>query len=376
MSKKKILISIDWFLPGTRSGGPVRSYANLIAHLGEYFDFYILTRDTDYCSDEVYPNVVSDAWNRRDAHTQIYYFSRQNLNRKNIKEVVGKANCDFLYVNGIYSWYFSILPVLLFHNKIKTIVSARGMLNPHAVGVKATKKKLFLRLANAMGLYKNVCFHATNLQEAEHIKSFIGKETEVKVAPNLPRVLMDGFVSKKRNKVVKFANVARISKEKGTLKMLNAFQSVKNEVVLDLYGPVYDESYWTECKTSIEQLPQNVSVNYKGSVEGDQIPELLRQYDFFIMLSEGENFGHAILEAFSAGCPVLISNSTPWKGLEKQQVGWDLSLGNKAEIEHALTQAIQMQDAEYQQWSRNAHEYARTFCQNPELIALNLALFE
>ena len=376
MTKKKILISIDWFLPGTRSGGPVRSYTNLIAHLGEYFDFYVITRNTDYCSADIYPNVVSDTWNRWDDHTQIYYFSKNNLNKKNIKDVIGEANCDFLYVNGIYSWYFSILPVLLFHNKIKTIVSARGMLNPHAIQVKGAKKKLFLHLANTFGLYRNVSFHATNQQEADHIKTVIDKDTQVKIAPNLPRALLLDFVEKKKNKVVKFANIARVSEEKGTLKMLRAFRSVKSEVVLDLYGPVYDESYWAECKKTIENLPKNVTVDYKGSVDGDQIPELLGQYDFFIMLSEGENFGHAILEALSAGCPVLISDKTPWKDLEKQQIGWDMALNDITGIENALTAAILMEDAEYQHWSQNAYEYARAFCQNPELIALNLALFE
>jgi len=250
------------------------------------------------------------------------------------------------------------------------------MLNPHSVGVKRTKKKFFLYMAKALGFYRNVCFHATNPQEVGHIKAVLGDNTKVKVAPNLPRVLMDKPIVKNKNEIVKFANLARISKEKGTLKMLHAFRSVTSEVVLDLYGPVYDENYWEECKKVIENLPKNVSVSYKGSMEGDQIPELLRQYDFFMMLSEGENFGHAILEALSAGCPVLISDKTPWKDLQKQQVGWDMALNNKKEIENALTTAILMQDTEYQHWSQNAYQYALTFCQNPKLIALNLALFE
>ena len=49
MTRKKVLITIDWFLPGTKSGGPVRSYANMIAYFKNEFDFYIITRDTDYC---------------------------------------------------------------------------------------------------------------------------------------------------------------------------------------------------------------------------------------------------------------------------------------------------------------------------------------
>ncbi len=41
MHRTKILITIDWFLPGTLSGGPVRSYANIIEHLKDDFEFYI-----------------------------------------------------------------------------------------------------------------------------------------------------------------------------------------------------------------------------------------------------------------------------------------------------------------------------------------------
>ena len=45
MDKIKILLFIDWFLPGTKSGGPVRSYANLISHFKDDYDFYVITRN-------------------------------------------------------------------------------------------------------------------------------------------------------------------------------------------------------------------------------------------------------------------------------------------------------------------------------------------
>ena len=47
MEKKKILVFIDWYLPGFRAGGPIRSCANLISHLSDEFDFNIVTTDTD-----------------------------------------------------------------------------------------------------------------------------------------------------------------------------------------------------------------------------------------------------------------------------------------------------------------------------------------
>ncbi|MBI9061941.1 MAG: hypothetical protein JEZ14_08115 [Marinilabiliaceae bacterium] len=48
MPKKKILIFIDWFLPGYKAGGPVRSMANMVEYLMEEYDFFIVTRNTDY----------------------------------------------------------------------------------------------------------------------------------------------------------------------------------------------------------------------------------------------------------------------------------------------------------------------------------------
>ena len=63
MTRKKVLITIDWFLPGTNSGGPVRSYENLLDHFSEDHNFYVITRNIDYCDNKPYENVLSDSWN-------------------------------------------------------------------------------------------------------------------------------------------------------------------------------------------------------------------------------------------------------------------------------------------------------------------------
>ena len=64
MSKKKILIFIDWYLPGYKAGGPIQSVANLVANLKEEFEFSIVTRDTDYC--EKLPYHLGPASNNRE----------------------------------------------------------------------------------------------------------------------------------------------------------------------------------------------------------------------------------------------------------------------------------------------------------------------
>ena len=54
----------------------------------------------------------------------------------------------------------------------------------------------------------------------------------------------------------------------------------------------------------------------------------LFEYHFFILPTLGENFGHVFIEALAAGCPLIISNRTPWLELEKKGIGWDIPLEN------------------------------------------------
>lgn len=256
--KKNILIFIDWFLPGTKSGGPVRSYANMLDHLSDYLNFHIITRNTDFCSDEVYEKVKSNSWNQFNENTSIYYFSKDKLSRKNIKNILRDLDFDLVYINGVYSWYFSILPLLILEKNIKIIIAARGMLNPHSLSVKGGKKKLYLWIAKLIGLYKNVIFHATNVEEKTAIETIFGNSLQIKIAPNFPRYVQSTYTERTKNRVTNFVNVSRISKEKGSLKMIQAFGYLSENVVLDIYGPIYDPSYWKRCQEAILLLPSNI----------------------------------------------------------------------------------------------------------------------
>src|SRR5690606_19012396 len=195
--------------------------------------------------------------------------------------------------------------------------------------------------------------------------------------PNLPRVgNPEGVTKSKKSNPTKFVNIARISMEKGTLKLLEILQHVKHDLILDLYGPIYDEAYWGLCKLAIEKLPANIHVTYKGIVPSENVPILLEQYDYFVLLSEGENFGHAILEAFMAGCPVIISDQTPWKNLESKGIGWDIDIDNVPKAILVFEKAIGMPDTDYTLLSDSAKQFSKKFSENPELIMLNLKLFD
>jgi len=374
-TKKNILITIDWFLPGTDSGGPVRSCANIIANLSQDFNFYVITRDTDYCASHPYTSIESNAWNTLENGAKVYYCSSDRVANTHLTKLFREKTFDTIYINGVYSWYFSILPLLVFKNHPRVIVASRGMLNPQAFSVKPLKKRLFIFLAKRFGLYTHVTFHATNAIEKAHVLNTIGHSCNVLVAPNMPRVLQAAFTERIKSSVPSFINLARISPEKGTLKMLEAFLSIKTTVTLDLYGPIYDQPYWDTCLSVIQKLPSWVKVTYKGIAKSQEVPELLKSYDFFIMLSEGENFGHAILEAFSAGVPVIISNKTPWSGLQEKNAGWDIDANNTNLLDQVLNQACNMSSKEYTQMSKTAYNFAKQFVNDTQLLNSNKSLF-
>lgn len=368
---------MDWFLPGTASGGPLRSYANLIAQLNEGFEFYIITRNTDFGATEPYKTVVPNSWNPLNAYTQVYYLSNAQISRSNLKTLLSATTFDVALVNGIYSWYFSILPVWLLKSLGKPlVVSARGMLNPQAFSVKGFRKKVFLTLARVLQLYKGVTFHATNSDEAQYIKNELGAHISIKIAPNLPRPVHTYHPKTKWGSApIKMANMARIAKEKGTLVMLQALQQVEQALELDLYGPIYDEAYWAQCQAVIAELPAHIKVQYQGVLPGDEVPTVLQDYHFMVLLSEGENFGHAIFEALAAGCPVIISDQTPWRDLEDQRLGWDVPIRDTAAVVRAFEAALSMTDEAYQLWSRKAFEFAKGVAEDVSVLEANRDLF-
>ena len=169
-------------------------------------------------------------------------------------------------------------------------------------------------------MYRNIFFHATNQFEKNVLKSTF-QEKNIDIIPNVPNVLP--LKKKQINKIskpIKLISLARISKEKGTLKLIRTLAKIKIKIKLDLYGSIYDDDYWFECKESIKKLPKNINISYKGIIAREKINDKLLNYDFFVSFTEGENFGHSIFESLSVGLPVLISNQTPWTKLRKKKL--------------------------------------------------------
>jgi glycosyltransferase involved in cell wall biosynthesis len=381
MAKKRVLVFIDWFLPGDKAGGPVRSVANLIAHLSQEYEFAVITRDTDYTERTPYSGVLSDTWNDTPYGARVYYISEEQLTRETISRLLKETAYDHVYLNGIWSQPFTRWPLEYLRGNKKHVpvtIAVRGMLAPSAMAIKRLKKKTFLAFAKLNGFFDNVTFHATTDQEREEVKSVFGKNAVVHVAGNLPRkndFTIQQATEARIHGAVRLVSVARIAPEKNTLFAINVLAEVKATVTFDVWGACYDTAYYEQCQLAVADLPKHITVNFHGPLDSGKIAETLADADALFLPTRGENFGHIILEAMQCGLPVLISDQTPWKELEQQLAGWDLPLDNPKAFAEIIDRLAQISNEEMLRWKNGALLSAKRYTEDPKLIGLSQTLF-
>ena len=253
------------------------------------------------------------------------------------------------------------------------------MFGKHATSVKSTKKKVFSVVAKILLLYKGVVIHAANEAEAADARAFVGKNARVKVAEELPMKmeLKEWMPREKLQGELRLLSVARIAPEKNTRFAIETLQHCKSgKIVYNIYGPVYEQNYWNECQEMIKKLPPNVTVNYMGSLPGDQVLEKMKNYHFMFLPTTGENFGHTILESFMASTPVIISDKTPWQNLDQKKIGWSLPLDKIGHFAEVIEKAAHMNQSDFDELSKNALNFAWEFVNDETLIEQNKRLFE
>lgn len=353
--KKKVVICYQHFLPAYKAGGPIQSIANLIRNIHEEFEMYVITSNKDFGSDALL-NVIPNVWqNFENGKAKVIYLSPKKKTLLTIKQLIQNINPDSIFVNGIYSLPFSLVPAFCFPNK--TIMHVRGMLHPGALGQKKQKKQLFLKAIKWLGISRKIVFCASDTQEAGFTKAIFGQNTKVHIAQNFPAHFEVLPALPKEVGQVSLISIALISPMKNHALILEAISLVKATVRWHIYGPIKESDYWEQCLQLIKKLPNNISVFYKGELIPTEVYATLKKYHFFILPSESENFGHALYEAMIAGKPVITSNNTPWNNLETHNAGYNVALTPKA-IATAIEDSAALDTTNYTEKVKNIRSYA------------------
>jgi len=382
MPIRKILTYVGFYLPGYKAGGPIRTVANLVDRLGDELEFKIVTADRDFEDTKPYPKIKINGWNRV-GKADVFYMSLSRRSLRDFRRLLCSTEYDVLYLNSFFSPHFTIKPLLLRRLGLipdrPLIIAPRGEFSTGALGLKSLKKRVYITAAKVLGLYKGVVWQASSEYEEVDIRQWFGSDARVVVAPNLPPVTNASdeprAVKGKTKGRLKIIFLSRISRKKNLDGALEMLKELNGDVQFNIYGPMEDKTYWAECQKIISSLSKNIKVKYCGSIAHDKVGAVMRGHNLFFFPTLGENFGHVILEALCGGCPILISDQTPWRDLEEKGVGWDLPLGKPDIFQEVLQKCVDMDNEEYVKWSERARKYGLEVTKDDGVVEMNKRLF-
>jgi glycosyltransferase involved in cell wall biosynthesis len=377
-AKKTILILCDWFLPGYLAGGPIQSIATLSKQLGHDVHFKIITTDRDFRSGKPYSNVTINEWTSFEGRT-VFYVSPENMNADFVLNLIQNTSHDTLYLNSLFSKLFTIYPLKWKQQgKINSriVLAPRGMLRDGALAVKPVKKQLFLLYAKFTGLFKHVHWQATSAEESAEIKKRIGANVRLSEVSNLPAMAGEIKAIEKKAGSLKLCFIARMVEIKNLNFAIEVLKEIKEAtVIFDVYGPREDEAYWELCENNSKTLPANITFTYKSVLKPEEIGAAISRYHALLLPTQTENFGHIIAETFSNGRPVVISDQTPWRGLEAKKAGFDVALNNKAKFAEAVKQLAALDQEGFDEMSKHCEAYIHSKLNLAEIKQAYLTLF-
>jgi glycosyltransferase involved in cell wall biosynthesis len=253
----------------------------------------------------------------------------------------GNNSFDIVHLHSVFLWPTMMAARWAISNGIPYILTPRGMLVADLMVRKSRWLKwLWIAAFERRTIANAAALHLTSNIEREDFKALGLYARKIEIIPNgidAPSVLDTA----ERNGNFQRPYVlfmGRINWKKGLDRLIPAIAHVP-EVDLVIAGG--DEEGYRSClETLAAQHCMADRVHFLGEVEGAAKWSLLYGAKLLALTSYNENFGLVVLEAMSAGCPVLV---TPEVGLagEVQASGTGLVVsGEPALIGKAISDLL------------------------------------
>jgi glycosyltransferase involved in cell wall biosynthesis len=378
--KPVVLTTVPYYLPGFKGGGKLVTVRNLVAGLRDQFHFKVMTTDHDLGDTRSYEGIVPNRWvAARDC--EVFYAGSRRGSPRSIREQLCRSDYDILHLNTIFSRSFGIFPLLLrrfgWAARRPMIIAPRGELAPGARAIKSGRKRGFLAAARALGLFADARWQASSEEEARDIRSLFGAGARISIAPDLLSAEYQSWRPsqyRKRAGQLDIVFLSRITPKKNLHLALEALRGLEGDITFRIVGPVDDARYWARCRKLIVTLGSNIRIDYSGPIAISEVGGCFGSHGLFFLPTSNENFGFVILEAMLAGCPVLMSDQTPWRDLSPKGIGWDLPLSRPELFRATLQNCIAMEGPAHRAMSARARDFALDYMAHDDSAARNAAL--
>lgn len=229
------------------------------------------------------------------------------------------SHVDLVHVHNVWSYANQLAASLCWKRRIPFVVSTHGMLDPHSMGRKVWKKRLYGKLVEFPQLRKAAGLIFTHAEEDRLARETCGPLPTGFVVPlgtsdpptesrsELASLFLRQFPSTARGPRIVF--LSRLHEKKGLDLLLPAFRRVlqihANGQLL-LIGPG-DADYIQQLRSRANSLGISEQTHFIGSLHGEQKWAALAAADVYVLPSYQENFAIALVEALRVGTPVVCS---------------------------------------------------------------------
>ena len=334
----KICLVSSSFYPAFSYGGPVFSTRDLCKHLGSQgIQIYVSTTNANgkerlkKVNTKLHEKVFKNVWVR--------YYHEQFLNLFSFNFLLNVwrdiRDADIVYIQYIFSY---TVPIALFYSFLfrkKVVLCPRGSFSDFTLSYRFSfLKNIWIYLL--IKPFRNIInWHACSYLEKNDILSFFPNSNVEIITDGVDydnfqssllfsnEEIIERLTGQKFDKVsdviVSIGRIHHINRFDVLINAFNLFLKDQPNAKLIIAGE--DDGMKTEIEHQIVNLGLIDSVFLIGFVDHNQKKELLTNATFFVLSSDFESFGIVIIEALACGCPVVVSNKTPWKDLGKNKCG-------------------------------------------------------
>ena len=311
-NKIKVLRIISTLNP--QKGGPAKAIIdNSLAMINQNIKVDILT--CDRTSSKFYKSKYINIINQGPSFFGNFYFS-YNLFFWLLKN---KKNYDFFILHGIWD-FKNIVAFMLLNNNYSVFV--HGSLHP-AQGkgfFNKAKKKLYWLIFEKRNLLKSKSLLLTSNKEkaqlddtfvdTKGIKKVFVKYGILKSNPN-KKILLSKFNKKfpfLKNKSF-YLYLGRLHKQKGADIIIEAVNKIKlnSNIKILIMGPFIGSKFENKLKLLVKKYKLEKQIFFSNAQFGDIKWGAIYSSKAMLLPSHGENFGISLVEAMSAGKPVLTT---------------------------------------------------------------------
>lgn len=283
--------------------------------------------------------------------------------RRALQRVLAQQRPQILHSNGIWHPLNHWCARAARRHGIPLVIHPRGMLEPWALGWRATKKRLALALYQRRDLESAALLVATAEKEAENLRR-IGLRQPIAVIPNGVDLVGGKWPSPTEANAPRAVRHAlflgRVHPVKGLENLLGAWAKVQPEGwILQLAGP-NEGGYLGNVMALAERLGITDRVQYLGEFDDQAKWGVYRDADLFVLPSFTENFGVVVAEALSQGLPVITTTGTPWEDLRTYGCGWWVE-PSEAGLREALTEALALPAGGLVEMGERGREYVQRY---------------